>query len=146
MWETRPGAGTLVVRNDQVLMVLRERSGVVRWELPSGFVEAGESFEQTAIRETLEETGVHVELGDLVCTVTMIVPDEEYRAVNLYYRAITGEEQEPHILAQSEPIEDVAFVKVAKLDPDQIHPVDREILKRWHSTVHPVPFCFTITL
>ncbi len=146
MWQSHPGAGVLVARADRVLMVLRERSGEVRWELPSGLVEPGESFEQTAVRETLEETGMQVEVGDLLCIVTMIVPDEEYRAVNLYFRATTDSAQEPHILAQSEPLEDVAFVEVAKLDPGEIHPVDREILSRWQSNTHPVPFCLTITL
>jgi 8-oxo-dGTP pyrophosphatase MutT (NUDIX family) len=41
MWESRAGAGTLVVRDGRVLMVLRERSGKVRWELPSGLFEEG---------------------------------------------------------------------------------------------------------
>src|SRR5215469_1021926 len=108
MWQSCAGAGTLVVRDDRLLMVLRERSGVVRWELPSGLLEAGESFEQAAIRETLEETGIHVEIGDLVCTIMMVLPSEAYRAINLYFLATTQNDREPAVLARNEPIVDAA--------------------------------------
>jgi 8-oxo-dGTP pyrophosphatase MutT (NUDIX family) len=146
MWQSRPGGGTLVVRDDCVLMVLRERSGMVHWELPSGLVDAGESFEQTAVRETLEETGLHVEVSDLLCTVTMIVPAEEYRAVNVYYRATTTDAQEPRVLTPSEPIKNAAFVAIEDLDLNQIHPVDRRILGQWRRDPRQPPFCFTIGL
>lgn len=33
-----------------------------RWQLPKGWTEDGESFEQTAIREVREEAGVHAEV------------------------------------------------------------------------------------
>ena len=52
MWRSLPGAGVLVVKDDRVLMVWHERSGRYRWELPSGLVDAGETFEQAAKRET----------------------------------------------------------------------------------------------
>ena len=64
MWRSLPGAGVLVVRNDRVLMVRHERSGLYRWDLPSGLVDAGETFEQAAERERLAETGVAVSLGE----------------------------------------------------------------------------------
>jgi NUDIX domain-containing protein len=52
MWRSLPGAGVLVVRDYRVLMVRHERSGRYRWELPSGLVDPGETFEQAAERET----------------------------------------------------------------------------------------------
>jgi 8-oxo-dGTP pyrophosphatase MutT (NUDIX family) len=42
----------------------------VHWEFPSGYYEPGESFEETAEREVLEETGVAVEIEELLCTMT----------------------------------------------------------------------------
>ena len=65
MWRSLPGAGVLVVKDGRVLMVRHERSGRYRWELPSGLVDAGETFEQAAERETLEETGVAVAITTL---------------------------------------------------------------------------------
>ena len=47
-------------------MVRHERLGVVRWELPGGHVELGESAAEAAVRETVEETGVLVTPGRIV--------------------------------------------------------------------------------
>jgi hypothetical protein len=52
MWQTLPGAGVLAVRGGCILMVLHYRGGKYRWELPSGYVNKGESMEQAAIRDT----------------------------------------------------------------------------------------------
>lgn len=37
----------------------RGRAGGLLWSLPKGHVEAGESAEQAAVREIIEETGIH---------------------------------------------------------------------------------------
>jgi ADP-ribose pyrophosphatase YjhB (NUDIX family) len=64
-----PVAGVLVVRDGRVLLVRRsaamERSPG-RWAYPGGFVEAGETLEQAALRETLEEAGLHARITGIV--------------------------------------------------------------------------------
>ncbi len=64
-----PVAGVLVVRDGRVLLVRRaaamERAGG-RWAYPGGFVEAGESAEGAARRETLEEVGLRVRVTGIV--------------------------------------------------------------------------------
>jgi 8-oxo-dGTP diphosphatase len=61
------GAGTLVETGGRVVLV---RRGVMPkegyWSLPSGYVEADERAEEAAVRETREETGLQVELDDLL--------------------------------------------------------------------------------
>lgn len=146
MRQTWAGAGVLVVRDDSVLMVLRERSGAVRWELPSGILEAGESFEQAAIRETLEETGVQVEMGDLLCTARIDVPSEAYRAINAYFYATALSDRPPKVQTRAEPIRTAAFVNVAALNPRMIHPVDRRILRHWLRKPQGPAFTFQIRL
>ncbi|MDT0262261.1 NUDIX hydrolase [Jatrophihabitans lederbergiae] len=45
------------------------RRGRLLWSLPKGHVETGETFEQAAIREVAEETGIH---GDIIGTLGTI--------------------------------------------------------------------------
>ncbi|MBV9229324.1 MAG: NUDIX domain-containing protein [Chloroflexi bacterium] len=53
------GIGVIITREDQVLLMKRQNShGHGTWSPPGGHLEYGESFEECAIRETLEETGV----------------------------------------------------------------------------------------
>ncbi len=52
-------AGT---RGVEILVVHRPRYD--DWSLPKGKLDAGESFEDAAIREVLEETGVRARLGE----------------------------------------------------------------------------------
>ena len=61
------GANTIVEREGQVLLVRLNygpRDG--HWALPGGLVEADETVEQAAIRETHEETGFTVGLDGLL--------------------------------------------------------------------------------
>lgn len=60
-------AGTLTTRGDSVLLIKRGvEPGLGLWGLPAGYAEAGEDPQETAIRETLEETGIRPELTGLV--------------------------------------------------------------------------------
>lgn len=65
-----PAAVALIVVEDRILLLRRhptERSFAHRWCLPGGRIEPGERPEESAIRETLEETGlpltIHRALG-----------------------------------------------------------------------------------
>lgn len=59
---TKPGiSAAIIVDGGKVLMVRRRVSeGELMWQFPAGGIEAGESPEQAAVRETLEETGLEV--------------------------------------------------------------------------------------
>jgi ADP-ribose pyrophosphatase YjhB (NUDIX family) len=57
-------ATAAVVHEERILLVRRRDIGT--WEMPGGFVEAGEAPWATAVRECLEESRVEVEAGPLV--------------------------------------------------------------------------------
>ncbi|MCX4809017.1 NUDIX hydrolase [Streptomyces sp. NBC_01239] len=60
-------AAAIIVDGGKVLMVRRRVSeGELSWQFPAGAVEAGESMEEAAVRETLEETGLTVEAVKLI--------------------------------------------------------------------------------
>ena len=68
----KPAAGTLVERvesnGERAILLLRRAvaPGLGGWDLPAGYLDPGESAERGALRETLEESGLKVELLRLV--------------------------------------------------------------------------------
>ncbi|MGW0070566.1 NUDIX hydrolase [Streptosporangium sandarakinum] len=54
-------AAAVIVDGGRVLLIRRAvREGALSWQFPAGVIEPGESAEQAAVRETLEETGLEV--------------------------------------------------------------------------------------
>ncbi len=69
---------------EQVLLCLRNiepRKG--KWTLPAGFMELAETTAEGALRETIEEAGAQIEMGELF--TVMSVP--RVGQVHMYYRA-----------------------------------------------------------
>jgi 8-oxo-dGTP diphosphatase len=57
----RVGVGILITRGTELLLIRRHGShGAGTWSPPGGHLDYGESPEQCAVREALEETGVEV--------------------------------------------------------------------------------------
>ena len=57
-------AGAIITRGDEILLQRRSDNG--NWSLVGGLMELDETFEQTALREIKEETGLEVRLDYLV--------------------------------------------------------------------------------
>ena len=61
------GVGAVVLRERSLLMVQRAHDpGAGLWSIPGGRVEVGEYLIQAVQREVLEETGLRVEVGELL--------------------------------------------------------------------------------
>jgi ADP-ribose pyrophosphatase YjhB (NUDIX family) len=76
--------GTLPVFEDKVLLCRRNiepRLGL--WTLPAGFMELGETTEEGALRETIEEAGARIELEGLFSMLNVVRAGQ----VHLFYRA-----------------------------------------------------------
>lgn len=60
-------AGCVLVRDGKYLLVQeKQEKAYGQWNLPAGRVDVGESIEDAAIRETREEAGFDVTLGDKI--------------------------------------------------------------------------------
>lgn len=72
------GVGAVVVDSSRALIVQRGGEPLKgHWSIPGGVVELGETLRQAAAREALEETGLVVEVGEVLEVFDSIVPDAE---------------------------------------------------------------------
>jgi 8-oxo-dGTP diphosphatase len=63
-------AGCIIVNADHdILMLHRHTNEYDHWEIPGGKIEPGEAAEQTAKRELEEETGMSVEIKQMLAQV-----------------------------------------------------------------------------
>lgn len=56
----------IIVENEKGEILLQERNDRDKWGLPGGLQELGETFEEVAKRELKEETGLEVQIADLI--------------------------------------------------------------------------------
>ena len=52
----------IIIEIEGGIVLIERKNPPFGWALPGGFVDYGESFEQAAVREALEETGLRVTL------------------------------------------------------------------------------------
>lgn len=77
----------LLADGNRILLVQRRDEPCRgQWQLPVGFVEYGERPEETAVRESLEEVGLRVQLDGLAGTY-FVGDDPRTVAILLVYRA-----------------------------------------------------------
>lgn len=79
------GVGVVVWHDERVLLIKRgkpPRAG--HWSLPGGAQQLGETLAEAAKREVREETGIDIELGDIIATLDMIDRDQAGRVRHHY--------------------------------------------------------------
>ena len=69
-----------IVFNARGEILLQKRADNGQWGLPSGYVDVGESVEQAAVREILEETGIRARVKRLVG----IYSDPQHNVIGAY--------------------------------------------------------------
>lgn len=65
--DPKVGVGVFVVHEGQILLVHRTMHPEIgKWSIPAGFMDHGEDPQETAVREALEETNLHVAIEALI--------------------------------------------------------------------------------
>jgi ADP-ribose pyrophosphatase YjhB (NUDIX family) len=65
--DPKVAAATITLWDNKIVLVKRGISpGYGKWVIPGGFVDRGETLEEAAVRETLEETNLQVEITSLL--------------------------------------------------------------------------------
>ena len=84
------GVGAVVVRDGALLMVRRGREpGKDLWSIPGGRLEHGEYIVDGIKREVREETGLEVEVGELLGILEL--PGERHLVILDHRAAVTGD-------------------------------------------------------
>jgi acetyl-CoA carboxylase carboxyl transferase subunit beta len=86
------GVGAVILDDEgRLLCVKRGRAPAMgRWSLPGGRIEAGETAAEAVAREVFEETGLQVEVGDLIGHVDIIGEDRHYVVLDFAATVVGG--------------------------------------------------------
>lgn len=91
----RPCVGALIVREGKVLLARRAKEPFLGWwDIPGGFMEAGETPEEALAREVLEETGLRARAFRLLAIFPDTYGAEGVPTLNLHY-LVEVDEGEP---------------------------------------------------
>ena len=120
-----PGVGAAcVVRDGEGRVLLIRRSDTGRWCVPCGFCEWGEDIRHAAARECREETGIEVEVGDVIQVMSNF-HDPEKPTVGVWFsaRPVGGG------LCAGDDATDAGWFSLDDL-PDLAFPTDHELFRR----------------
>ncbi len=126
----RVAVGAVVFRDERVLLVRRgQPPSEDLWAIPGGSVEIGETLQEAAEREILEETGITVRAGEPVYTFDVIDRDSagkirfHYVIVDLAADYVTGEPKAGDDAAEAR------WVTAQEIDALQVSPPTLKLLK-----------------
>ncbi|KAJ9214462.1 hypothetical protein DTO166G4_3866 [Paecilomyces variotii] len=99
--EPRVGVGVFVINKDGkfVLGVRKGSTGSGTWALPGGHLEFGETFEECAAREILEETGLALKDLQFLTATNNVMKAEKKHYITIFMAAtVVGDNPKPQLL------------------------------------------------
>jgi 8-oxo-dGTP pyrophosphatase MutT (NUDIX family) len=89
-----PSASAIIEQDGKYLVLQRNiQPNKGKWEIPGGFINAGDGAEETVIREAEEETGLTIKITGYIGSFPSVYGDTGLKTVNVAYRAtVTGGE------------------------------------------------------
>ena len=92
------GVGAVIVADGRALLIRRGQPPLLgEWSLPGGVLECGETLRDAAIREAHEETGLVVEVGEMLGVYERVIRSDDgrvryhYVLIDFLCRAVAGE-------------------------------------------------------
>lgn len=134
----------------KVLLIRRKKHN--DWSFPKGKVDDGESLPQTAVRETLEETGLQVRLGTNLGTINYRVSSkkgggkkggsktgqgksEQGKTVQYWAAKVSRKTVRDYKFKRNNEVKKVKWVSVDKVQKWLTYPADRELFKVFEQLV-----------
>jgi 8-oxo-dGTP pyrophosphatase MutT (NUDIX family) len=140
------GAGVLILHQGHVLLVqMNYGSFKGHWVQPGGKVEPDEHPEQAAVREVREETGLDVEVTDMIGVRHRIRPENQPPDVYYLFRAkIKGidieQSQLPHFPKLAWPSDELIEARFWKIEDalqlQELRPLTRLAIE-WGRSINP---------
>lgn len=116
--------GAVVVEDRKLLLVQRSAApGAGLWAVPGGRVRPGESLREAVRRETREETGLVVEVGDPVWVGEVREPEYHYVIIDFAATVVGGE------LAAGDDAAAVEWVALAEAAAKPLVPTMHSLLE-----------------
>ncbi|MGV8086493.1 MAG: NUDIX domain-containing protein [Candidatus Woesearchaeota archaeon] len=116
-------AATITISDGKVLLVNSKYSSDEYYLFPGGGVEFGETIEEGAIRETLEETGIKVSIKKLVHVNEYIFKsDWTKRSIAMFFLSEKIGDNFNTLTNDNGKIKSIEWVDIKKLDTIDIHP------------------------
>ncbi|MEK4198620.1 NUDIX hydrolase [Cytobacillus sp. FSL K6-0265] len=107
-------AYSMIVDENEENILMVKNSKHNNWSPPGGGIEKGETLLEAAIREAKEETGLDIEVGDIVAINEAFMEKENFHAIFFTFKAkIIGGEIE---INDTETIEEVRWMSIAEAE------------------------------
>lgn len=121
----RVGSAVIVEKNGAILLGKRNKEPLNgKWILPGGKIEPFEKWEDAAKRELREETGLEVEIQDIVTVQEIINQPNEHRIIIFSHAIVIGGEPKP-----SSDLADVRFFPPEELNNMEITETVRKVIE-----------------
>ena len=130
------GVGAVILHAGRALLVRRNTEPLKgEWSVPGGALELGEKLRNGAAREALEETGLHVEVGQVLDVFDSIFPDADgrtqyhYVLIDFLCRPLSPDT----CLTDANPgsdVSEVQWITPADLDRLALRPTIAQVLRQ----------------